>query len=182
MIEQTKQNAPEVASISITAVSVQPLRPRRGNRKRGLLRFLVLGAIAMGIPTAAITFFGSVRAMALYLNGHRVIANRQHINLGTRRSGEVCDRSVTVRNFRDVPICVTGVSLSCTCISVSPLPLDIQPGASASFDVRIRVISGNHQFDQTLTFLTNDQTDRGLAVRIRGTLTDTVPNHDRGSG
>lgn len=184
MIEQREQNvAPITASIHSSGVAdagmMKPAGPRPPNRK---IRLVVLCAVAVSVPAVAIAYFGSFRTMASYLNGHRVIADHQEIDLGNRQAGEICERLVTIRNFRDVPISVTGVSLSCTCISVSPLPLNIEHGGSASFNVRVRMVSKNDRFDQTVTFLTNDETDPGLAVRIRGSLTDAVPNADRGSG
>lgn len=183
MSEQTEQHvATDVSSIGpsrVGAVVDNPRSPRRATRR---LQLLIPCAVAVGIPSAALAYFGSFQIMAAYLAGHRVIADCQRIDLGDRHTGEICERTVTIRNFRDVTISVTGVSLSCTCISVSSLPLNIEAGASASFTMHVRVVSKNTEFDQTATFLTNDQTDHGIGIRIRGTLTKTVPDPDRESG
>lgn len=171
-------------SVDPTDVSnSEVVRPAVTGPRNRKLQVLGLCAIAFSVPMASIAYFGSFRVAAAYLKGHRVIAKVGPIDFGRCQSGEVHEFIVPIRNFRNVPVVVTGASISCTCISTKTLlPFTIEAGGTARVRLHARLTAKGERFEQSVSFLTNDAVDSTVRVWIRATLADTVHTSDRGSG
>ena len=127
---------------SITVENCNLLRGTSRGRMGSLLRrvfrpfaFFAFGLLAIYVLTRY--WFGSMRNVMAYLNGHSVVVEATTVSAGSVPPGGHATAQYRLRNLTFAPVTVVGATRSCACMVVDELPLTIRPGGVATLSLRI---------------------------------------------
>lgn len=134
------------------------------------LRLLWVRLTVLGLAlTAACFWFGSIRALGMYIQGASVIPEASSIELGERSAGTEIEATIWLRRLSLSKCRLIGLEATCTCISSDgQFPQSLPLFRSSHHDLRIIVPAKAGSFSQSVVLLFDGGHLIRLPIAIRG--------------
>ena len=101
---------------------------------------VVAAVLGIGAYTAGVYQYGSAASAVARLRGESAHLDSAVLDFGDGRPGDSRERSASVTNLTDRPLCILGGSVDCSCTAVAGLPVTIPPFESRTLTVGLRFI------------------------------------------
>lgn len=132
------------------------------------LLFVRLAVLGLAL-TAAYIWFGSVRALGMYIQGASVIPETASIDLGETSAGTEIEATIWLRRLSLSKCRLIGLEVTCSCISSDgSFPQSLPLFRSSHHDLRIIVPTEAGSFSQSVVLLFDGGHLIRLPIELRG--------------